>query len=420
MRLLSVFRILAGVMVSMYLGAIPNYMRLTGASCASCHNYPTSLKLTPMGYAFLNNGHRLETTGWNDRDFKLTDYFGLGWRGTATQWRKFSPDNAEAASSNTPLNGATFNAGGPISDRFSFFARINLNNTSPSGTNQNLSTAWLRYNQPFTKDIFLGVRVGRLSPEILANAVYDSGQATVYGTANGAAASPGGTPQLLAAGLNQYGVDATLYAHHFEFTLGVVNGSPGSWQDDTDNHKDFYAAAQWHFDDNYSGVGLFRYQGQLGLKWQATPGAVGLVPAAGRDTALLDKKYNRTGVLARFNRPEWRIIGGYFLGEEDSWAGSSPTALRAGTQKSNGYFGTFEWYFHPMVGFSAKYDFNRPNTDASAGESRRLSGGFGGFLFLTANTYGAWNLSYADTNVKTLTALDSKTKTLSLTLSFGF
>lgn len=348
--------------------AIPAWSRMTGASCNSCHATPT-WQLNHTGLDFLKNGHRTEALKVDAKDQVWDHYFSLIWKG------RFYNDQLDGArtgnaitqkpSTNFEQHSFSIYTGGALADRFSYFTELYLseNTGSTSGGNvvqgdasrKKLAEAFIQYNHPLggDGDMFLAVRAGEILPEILH--VFGVGARSAEQRAivlNDALAGNSNTYRPFS---RQQGVDAKLNAKHFELAAGIVNGSDTSTTNsiDADSHKDVYGSALVKLDSQESAIGVYYYKGNFS----------NYTVKQDFSTALLfQNSFYKTGLLGRFIRDNWRVVGAYFAGEE--------TLNATGTKAKNaGYYALVDYNFNDTYGVFARYDRLDPNTDISNNET---------------------------------------------------
>lgn len=396
---------------SIQLLAVPAWARLTGQSCNACHATPT-MQLTPMGLEFLANGHRTEATKVDPKDQKLENYFSLLFKGRVYANKSDKTDMATVQKPSTQFeqHSMSIYSGGALSDRFSYFSEIYLNENTGStsganivqgdGSRKKMAEAFLQYNQPINKDTFLAIRGGEILPGILH----------VFGVGARSAEQRALVLDGASVGTNPYkpynrqmGMDATVVNKQFELALGVLNGSAGTNQIDADNHKDIFASALWKFDSHESALGIYHYSGQF----------TNYTAAGDSSTAILfDNKFDRTGILARFLRDNWRVVGVYFTGKE--------TFNAAGLEaKNKGYYALVDFNFNDSFGIFVRTDYFKPRDDQDA-DTKQFLVGLNGMLYQTEKTGARWNLEYLSQDQKPLTGINVKSSQIRFQATFGF
>ena len=409
---MKLLRILVPMLLgSIQLLAVPAWSRLTEQKCSSCHATPT-MQLTPMGLDFLKNGHRVEPTKVDKKEQKLDNYFSMVWkaRAFADKSDNKSLGTVQKPSSQLELHSFSVYTGGALSDRFSYFTEMYLNENTGStaganivqgdGARKKLAEAFLQYNQPISKDTFLAIRGGEILPGIMhvfgVGARSAEQRALVINSGN-----VGSNPYKPFN--RQQGFDATLVNKHFELAVGVLNGSANTNQIDADNHKDVFASALWNFDSHESAIGLYHYSGQF----------TNYATANDPSTAItFDNKFDRTGILARFLRDNWRVVGAYFTGKE--------TFNAAGLEaKNKGYYALVDYNFSESFGVFARADYFKPRDDQDA-DTKQFLVGLNGMLFQSEKSGARWNLEYLSQDQKPLTGANVKSSQLRLQISFGF
>ncbi len=374
--------------------AIPAWSRQAGTSCNSCHATPT-MQLTKTGLDFLKNGHRAEALKVTSDDMKWDNYISFVWKGRAFADQlddaRTGLANTQKPRSNFEQHSFSLYTGGALADRFSYFTELYLseNTGATSGANvvqgdasrKKLAEAFLQYNHPLDDagEMFLAIRAGEILPEILH--VFGVGARSAEQRAIVLNESLAGNANTYRPFSRQQGMDAKLNAKHYELAAGILNGSDTSTTNsiDADNHKDVFASALVKFDENESAVGAFYYKGKFS------------VYTAKQDfsTALLYKNdFYRTGLMGRYIRDNWRLVGAYFTGEE--------TINAAGSQASNaGYYGILDYNFNDSYGVFARYDRLDPNTDIGKNEVSMVLLGFNMMLYQTERSGARLSLEYS-------------------------
>jgi hypothetical protein len=380
------------VVIPTQLHAIPAWSRLTGAPCSSCHATPT-WQLNKDGLAFLQNGHRLDPLKVDTKDQKLENYFSLVFKGRTFVDKR---DDARTGLSNTQRpewqleqHSMSIYTGGALSNRLSYFAEVYLseNTGATSGGNivqgdaarKKLAEAFLAYNLPLAgeKNI-VSFRAGAILPEILH----------VFGVgARSAEQRSIVLNDALVGNLNawrpfsrQQGIDATFQSDRFQVAGGVLNGADAGTTNsiDADRKKDVFGSALITVDDNASAVGAFYYNGHYTN--YATP----------RDfsTAILyTDDFNRLGVVGRFVRDDWRVVGTYFTGKH--------IVNATGTEATNaGFYGLVDYNFTENLGAYVRYDRIDPNTDLDKNEQSMILVGINGLFFQSEKTGARWQIEY--------------------------
>lgn len=372
--------------------AIPAWGRSESTACSSCHATPT-WQLTSVGLDFLKKGHRSDAFKVNPKSQTWDNYFSLIWKGRfyadQLDGARTGNANTQKPSSNFEQHSFSLYTGGAIYDRFSYFTELYLseNTGSTSGANvvqsdasrKKLAEAFLQYNHPLDNDMFLAVRAGEILPGILH--VFGVGARSAEQRALVLNDPLAGNSSTYRPFSRQQGMDVTLNGKNFEVAAGIVNGSDTSTTNsiDADNHKDVYASALMTFDEQESGVGVFHYNGQF----------ANYTTKQDFSTALLFKNdFYRTGLLGRFIRDKWRVVGTYFMGEETINA----TGLKA---KNAGYYGLLDYNFSEKLGAFVRYDMLDPNKDISRNESKMILVGLNGLFFGTMRSGARWQVEYS-------------------------
>lgn len=409
---MKLLRIIAPMLLgAVQLMAVPAWSRLTGQSCNACHATPT-MQLNSMGLDFLKNGHRMEATKVDSKDMKWDNYMSFVWKGRAYADKTDATTTAavQKPSGQLELHSFSIYTGGALSDRFSYFTELYLNENTGStsganvvqgdGARKKLAEAFLQYNQPISKDTFLAIRGGEILPGILH----------VFGVGARSAEQRAYVLNSGNVGSNPYkpfnrqqGFDATLVNKHFEVAVGVLNGSANTNMIDADNHKDIFASALWNFDSHESAIGAYYYNGQY----------TNYATANDPSTAItFDNKFDRTGLMARFIRDNWRVVGAYFTGKE--------TFNLAGLEaKNKGYYALIDYNFNDSFGVFARTDQFKPRDDQAA-ETKQYLVGLNGMFFQSDKAGARWNLEYVATTATPNAGVDVKSSQLRFQFTFGF
>ncbi len=260
--------------------AVPAWSRRYGVSCTMCHSLP-SLQLTATGLDFLRRGHRLKDDKVDKDLSNLLSVHG--------EW-EYTKQEKEAAPFESP--DAHFHAGGAISSHFSTYADVGLNGGD-------LETLVFQFTKEHGNDSYFTARVGKISPTIIRN----------YGNGLMASAS---TPLVLTdATLAQnpftpargsFGIDVAQRWSRLFVQTGVLNGEDVPGQATVNNHKDFFATAEFTAREQPTGIGLYYYRAGYDLG----------DPAA---STLFDR-YDRTSVFANYTRDKLRLAGAYAFGRD--------------------------------------------------------------------------------------------------------
>jgi hypothetical protein len=372
--------------------AVPAWSRSEDTACSTCHATPT-WQLTSVGLDFIRNGHRNDPVKYNAKKLAFDNYVSLVWKG-----RFFNDqlDGARTGNANTQKPSTNFEqhsfslyTGGALYDRFSYFTELYLseNTGSTSGANvvqgdasrKKLAEAFLQYNHPITKDMFVAVRGGEILPEILH--VFGVGARSIEQRAVVLNEALAGNSNTYRPFSRQQGVDVKLNAKHFELAAGLVNGSDTSTTNsiDADSHKDIYVSGLVMLDENESGVGLYHYNGSFS----------NYTTKQDFSTALLFKNdFYKTGVMGRYIRDNWRVVGTYFLGEETLNAAK----LKG---KNRGYYALFDYNFSEKIGTFVRYDNLDPNKDISRNETSMVIFGCNGLLYSSMKSGARWQIEYS-------------------------
>ena len=344
--------------------AIPAWSRMTGAPCSTCHATPT-MQLTKDGLDFLRNGHRLDPLKVDADDQDLSNYVSFVFKG---RYYADYRDAARTGLTNTQRPKTQFEqhsmsiyTGGALSDRISYFAEVYLseNTGATSGSNvvqgdaarKKLAEAFVAYNLPVgDKGSFLKFRAGAILPEILH--VFGAGARSaehrsivindgLVGNANG-----------FKLFNRQQGLDAALVTDRVEIAAGILNGSDAGTTNsiDADGSKDVFGSALVNVDDHGSALGGYYHNGHF------------TVYTAKQDYStpiLYQDDFYRAGLLGRFVRDNWRVVGTFFTGNEVINA-------TGGEAKNQGFNALVDYNFTENVGAYFRYDQVDPNTAIEA------------------------------------------------------
>ena len=386
--------------------AVPAWSRLTGSTCSSCHATPT-MQLTPFGLAFLSNGHRLEATPdkFDASIQKWDNYLSLVWK-----FRAYT-EESKTPSSQLEQHSFSIYTGGALSDRFSYFTEMYLNENTGSTAGANvvqgdasrkkLAEAFLQYNQPIGKG-FIAVRAGEILPEILH----------VFGVGARSIEQRASVLNDQANSANPYrpftraqGFDAKLEMGPFAVAAGVVDGAMNATNAiDTNHHKDWFASALVEFDQHDSAVGLFHYDGVYSVFTTQDNPTTGL---------SFDNEFTKDGLLFRFIRDKWRIVGTYFIGEE--------TVDALGKKTDNeGYYGLVDFNFTDSLGVFARYEMLDPDSDIGNNETARILFGLDGMLYMTDKSGARWNLELSQKEVDNPAGGSTKTDRALLQITWAY
>jgi hypothetical protein len=367
--------------------AIPAWSRGEATACSACHATPT-WQLTNVGLDFLRNGHRSDPLKYKTKGQTLENYISLIWKG---RFISDQLDDARTGNASTQKPKSNFEqhsfalyTGGALNERFSYFTEIYLseNTGATSGANvaqgdasrKKLAEAFLQYNHPIAEGEFIAVRAGEILPEIVH--VFGVGARSIEQRAVV-------MHEPLAGNSNTYqqGIDFKYNAKHYELGAGLVNGSDTSTTNsiDADSHKDWYVSGLYMFDEHESAVGVFHYNGQF----------ANYTTKQDFSTPLLYRNdYQRTGLLGRFIRDDWRLVGAWFMGEE--------TLNASGAKADNqGFFALLDYNFSEKFGTSVRYDYLDPNTDLSRNETTQVIFGFNGLLFSNLRSGARWAVEFS-------------------------
>jgi len=345
-----------------------------------------------VGLDFLRNGHRNEPLKYNGRAHTLENYVSLVWKGRffSDQLDDSRTGNAstQKPKSNFEQHSFSLYTGGAINERFSYFTELYLSEntgaTSGSGVVQGdaarkkLAEAFIQYNHPVAEG-FVAVRAGEILPEILH--VFGVGARSIEQRAVVLNEALAGNSNTWRPFSRQQGLDVKYNTEHFELTAGLVNGSDTSTTNsiDADSHKDWYLAGLYMFDEQESAVGVFHYNGQF----------ANYATKQDFSTPLLYRNdFYRTGLLGRFVRDNWRVVGTYFFGEETVDATGD-------TAKNQGYYVLADYNFSESLGVFARYDYLDPNTDFGRNETSQIIFGLDGLLFSNMKSGARWQVEYS-------------------------
>jgi len=375
--------------------AVPAWSRADGSACSSCHATPT-WQLTNVGLDFLKNGHRNEPFKYNASAQKWDNYFSLLWK---YRFYNDRPDSARTGNANAQRPSTNFEqhsfaiyTGGALNERFSYFTELYLseNTGSTSGGNiaqgdasrKKLAEAFLQYNHPLAigkENAFVAVRVGEIVPEIVH--VFGVGARSAEQRSLVVNDPLAGNANTWRPFSRQQGVDAKLNVGHYELAAGLVNGSDSSTTNsiDADSHKDWYVFGLANLDEEESAVGVYHYNGKFSN--YTTKQDFG--------TALLFRNaFNRTGLMGRYIRKNWRVVGTYWFGEETV----NVARLKA---KNRGFYALLDYNFTEKFGAYARYDRMDPNTALGRNDVAQSLVGLNGLLYATLRSAARWQIEYS-------------------------
>lgn len=258
--------------------AVPAWSRRYGVSCSMCHAYP-SLQFTTTGLDFLRRGHRLKDDKF---DTNLAN-----WISAHGEWTYTKKEKEPAPPFESP--DLHFHMGGAISSHFSTYSDVTLNGGE-------LEALMLQFTKEHGNDSYFTARIGKISPMIIRN----------YGNGLMASAS---TPLVLTdvtladnpftPARESFGIDVGQRWKHLFVQTGVLNGEDVPGQASVNNHKDFFATAEFTASDQPTGIGLYYYRAGYDLG----------------DPPVFDR-YDRTCVFANFTRDKFRLAGAYAFGKD--------------------------------------------------------------------------------------------------------
>lgn len=371
--------------------AIPAWGRSEATSCSTCHATPT-WQLTFVGLDFLKNGHRADAFKYSSKNQTWDNYFSLVWKGRFfnDQLDGARTGNASTQKPRTNFEQHSFSlyTGGALYERFSYFTEMYLseNTSATSGANvvqgdasrKKLAEAFLQYNHPLGKDMFVAVRAGEILPEILHT--FGAGARSAEQRAIVLNEALAGNSNTYRPFSRQQGVDAKLNAKHFEVAAGLVNGSDASTTNstDADSHKDWFASALVKFDEQESGLGVFHYSGKFSIY---------TVKQDFTTPLLFRNEFYRTGLLGRFIRDNWRLVGAYFMGEETVNATGAKT-------KNQGYYAILDYNFTDKLGAFLRFDRLDPNKDIGRNETSMVLLGVNGMVYEGPKSAARWQIEY--------------------------
>jgi hypothetical protein len=173
---------------------------------------------------------------------------------------------------------------------------------------------------------------------------------------------------------------------------------------DSNNHKDMYASALLAFDKYESAVGVYHYDGKYSV--YATIGDP--------TTAFqYNNDFTRDGLMLRFIRSNWRVVGAYFIGEE--------TTDAAGTKVDNeGYYGLVDFNLSDKLGVYVRYDMLDPDSDVGDNETTQYMFGLNGMLYMTEKSGARWNLELTNKEVLSTTVADTRRNRALLQITWAF
>lgn len=352
--------------------AIPEFSRLYGTSCVTCHaTYP---KLNPFGEAFRVNGYKYPQ---NDEEKVKKEPVVLGSEAYKKVWPKSVWPNtipntvpialrARSAYEMTTVNNQTtaeftrpalqILAAGSIGENISAFAGAHLFENGEVGS---IDRLFIRFNNvltPILPEKMLYIQIGQFIPEIvpfatlhrgLTNSAYafntydpSMGRDFVAGHAHGS-----GTFGIEAF---QLGIEASgIIKSRLRYVAGFVNGSATAVDINAD--KDFYGRLCYKF----GGMG---YDGTLKEGTETdneTSFAIGAFGYKGIGTNNnINFDFYRIGSDFNFYYKKFNILGGYIVGANGVEE----------IKKYNLYFTECNYQFFPWLTGLLRYEQANPKT----------------------------------------------------------
>ncbi len=269
------------------------WARRYNVPCTSCHYYP-SLQLKAAGLQFLRRGHR----GPNDTfDKDLTHLVSA--HGAWTY------EVQEGQPNPFPSPELHLNVGGALSPLFSSYMDTMVNS--------DFEVLYVQLTTPGESSYFTA-RAGKINPTLVRNwgdGLMASASTPLITTASALDNNPF-TPNR-----DSYGFDVGGRIKDLFVQAGVVNGVDVPGQATVNNHKDFFATAEFNLPDSVSGVALYWYRGGYDLGDPST-------------SALVFDRYDREAAFANYTDDTFRAAGGYMFGRD--------TLEAFGDRTLHGYF----------------------------------------------------------------------------------
>ena len=309
-----------------------------------CHAYP-SLQLTATGLDFLRRGHRLKDDKFDKDVANLLSVHG--------EWT-YTKQEEEPAPFESP--DGHFHAGGAISSHLSTYGDFTLNGGE-------LETLMLQFTKEHGDESYFTARIGKISPTIIRN----------YGNGLMASAS---TPLVLTDATladnpftparESFGLDLGQRWKRLFVQAGVLNGEDVPGQASVNDHKDYFATAEFTLAEQPTGIGLYYYRAGYDLGDPAV--------------ATLFDRYDRTSVFANYTRDKVRLAGAYAFGKD--------RVQTLEERKIRGFYVQAD--IHPAdwgVPF-ARYDWVRTEQDAETQRTWKFTAGCALRLFESEITAG--------------------------------
>jgi len=354
--------------------AISAWARRYGASCSMCHFRVNELNGT--GKEFLRRGHRLpgESATKDGKDLSISDFWSIT--------EKIRYEDSEGANSKFDVEALSIYLGGPLDERWSFFTEQYLHESNSSGADrEKLAESAIQYNSS-TSDDYWSFRAGQINP-FLIHTDGESGARLPLSRPvminDGVASVRVGTTTTEAPLYNTYRPRARNYGIEIArnwsrpkvyAALGIVNGTghaPPNINIDPNNSKDVYLTIDKTFDTQGSSLGLYYYTGSAVL----STGTGTAPPNKGPD-----ESFWRLGFFGNVARPNWKVIGAYLFGSDDTLTGvtQSGSSLSGGTPAgsvdSAGYFLQIDYLFNPIWSGYVRYDSMDPYRDGKFGTAK--------------------------------------------------
>lgn len=311
--------------------AVPAYTRKYGMDCTVCHFSGTN-RLTKIGKEFLWRGQRFkDAAGIGDDKVNIGDYMSF-----ASKVR-FEYDKDAKPKSKFDVEALSIYSGGPLYDNFSYFFEIYLHErgkeaksdgsgTTDTAVREKLAEAYLFYNSNPGEDAYSFLRAGQYTPRIIHQAS-TGGRVTlsrplILNDADGSG-------NLFTPRDRFYGITGgSVSKDGLRFEVGVTNGGGGNKmpnQPENNDMKDWFGSIEKDLDEFGSYLGFFGYSGAYPV------------------SSTFEDKFQRYGFMGAFERENFEVSGGYFMGRNKVSTGGNRNPkgyfLEAATQAGQG--GTF-------------------------------------------------------------------------------
>ncbi|OGH61190.1 MAG: hypothetical protein A3G34_03550 [Candidatus Lindowbacteria bacterium RIFCSPLOWO2_12_FULL_62_27] len=309
--------------------AIAAWGRKYSVSCSACHR--GQWDLNKDGQEFLRRGHRYEQEKAGPN---VNEHLSF-----STKFRVKYSETSDPRSTFEHHAFAIY-TGGALTEQFSYFTEIYLHenagkpatNTQPEsddGGRTKLAEGFLQWTSSDGPQ-YNSVRVGQIMPSLIHR--FGGGSRLSYARPLVLTTEDTATANRQAGYAffsRDYGIEYSRKHDDVFFAAGLVNGGKGKASvfnsTDTDNHRDWYATADYTYDDNGSMVGYYFYDGNVSKpSWAGTAGAV-------------PSKFKRHAVMGNYILDNYKLTGFWAWGERRFLDGGTKPKLKL-------YYGQIEAY----------------------------------------------------------------------------